>query len=166
MPGLSDEECAALLDRNRERLRRLAIAMCHEEAEREDLAQEMVLAVWRGRSGFRGEAKASTWLHRIAVTVALQRLRRRRTRPQPVALDDGPEPEAPDADAARTARQDLLRAMARLPDVDRAVLALHLEDRPLAEIAEVVGSTPNAIAVRLLRIRERLRHLLSDYRHA
>ncbi|WP_413869578.1 RNA polymerase sigma factor [Albidovulum sp.] len=121
---------------------RVAQRMLGDPAEAEDVAQEAMLRLWRAAPGWQpGAAKVTTWLYRVVVNLATDRLRRRRT----VALDDAPEPEdgRPGAlagliEADRAAA--LQAALMVLPERQReAVVLRHLEGLANPEIAAVMG---------------------------
>jgi len=120
---------------------RIARRLLGDEAEAEDVAQEAMLRLWRIAPEWRaGEAKVTTWLYRVAVNLATDRLRRRRG----VSLDAMPEPEdgAPGA-AAGLIEADrmaaLEAALMALPDRQRqAVVLRHLEGLANPEIAEIM----------------------------
>lgn len=121
---------------------RVAQRMLGDPAEAEDVAQEAMLRLWRAAPGWQpGAAKVSTWLYRVVVNLATDRLRRRRA----VALDDAPEPEdgRPGAlagliEADRAAA--LQAALMVLPERQReAVVLRHLEGLANPEIAAVMG---------------------------
>lgn len=121
---------------------RVAQRMLGDPAEAEDVAQEAMLRLWRAAPGWQpGAAKVSTWLYRVVVNLATDRLRRRRA----VALDEAPEPEdgRPGAlagliEADRAAA--LQAALMVLPERQReAVVLRHLEGLANPEIAAVMG---------------------------
>lgn len=160
---LSDDQFVSEVSANLPRLRGLCRAYCRELTDREDLLQDILATAWRHRGSFRQEASFSTWLYRVAVNVALQRLRRLRRVPVEEPLDAVPEPpsSATSTSAEEVMDAALAAAIDTLPLVDRTVVALHLAQRSHAEIAGVIGVSANAIAIRLSRIRERLRDRLT-----
>jgi len=127
--------------------------------DREDLRQEIVLELWRSFPSFRGEAKVSTWMYRVALNVALLRRRRAGVRAE-VEL----EPEPQDTTAVDEHDDEgvrLLYACIReLPAVDRAIVLLHLEKHTYEEIAALTGLTRSNVSVRLVRLKARLRERL------
>ena len=134
------------------------------DSDAEDVLQEVFLRVHRNLSKFRGEARFRTWLHRIAVNVALKRrdrLKRRSTVPF-----DGPEPVADHPEpterlAAREAQEALWRAMDQLPDHQRAVVVLRgIEGLSFAEVAETLGIRKPTAESRMARAKARLKELL------
>lgn len=147
-------------------------------AEAEELTQETFLKVSRALAGFRGEAKLSTWIYRIATNVALDRLRSKSppTRSPELSLESNEMAEAvPDTDVwsgeeRPVATQVLARAemdacirdvVTDLPDEYKAVLVLsEFEGLKAREVADVLGHSVGAVKIRLHRARERLRAAL------
>ena len=134
-------------------MRRLCGAYADRAMDREDLFQEIFLAVWRALPAFRGDASVRTWLYRIAHNVALTwQARQRRRDAQESPLTDHPGP-ATEMDVRRL---ELKRAVARLPPGDRTLVLLWLEGLSAAEIEDVTGVKAPTVAVRLSRIRRAL----------
>lgn len=134
-------------------IRRLCAAYAASAADREDLFQDIFLAVWRALPAFRGDSSARTWLYRIAHNVALTwqtRDRRRRTRE--TAMNDDIQPSG-STDLRRLA---LNQAIAAMNPADRALTLLWLEGLSATEIEDVTGVKAATVAVRLSRIRKQL----------
>ena len=134
-------------------IRRLCAVYAADPADREDLFQDICLAIWRALPAFRGDASERTWLYRIAHNVALtwqSRTRRRQSREAPLDRDVGTgEPPG--------LRQFALRqALASLSDGDRTLTVLWLEGLTAGEIETVTGLKAATVAVRLSRIRKAL----------
>jgi RNA polymerase sigma factor (sigma-70 family) len=133
-------------------------------AERDDLAQEVLLAVWQALQRFRGESSLKTFVLRVAHNRGLSHAwRRSKLTPLEREADDLPDPR-PSADeqvAASQRTEQFLRHMRILPLGQREVLALALEGLPHAEIAVIVGITAENVAVRLGRAREALRRSIA-----
>ena len=169
----------ALVARFQGRIYRLVRRMTGSDGEAEDALQDAFLSAYRSLATFRGEAKFSTWLYRIATNAALMRNRARARRPV-----ESLEAYAPSFDAAgRHAREpadlslaaradellDRRRLMAqalegidRLPEACRAAFVLRdLEEMPTAEVAIVLGIDAAAVRQRVHRARLLLRGFLS-----
>lgn len=144
-------------------LRRLAGVYLRQPADREDLFQEIAVALWQAIPRFRGESTVRTWLYRIAHNVALSsaaKLYRRGATEQagPVPTDPQPAPRDAEHEILRVEKQRLLAvAIRELPVIDRQIVLLHLEGLAYAEIVEVCGLSETAVATRLSRIREKLK---------
>lgn len=151
-------------------LRRVARVYAGGPVESADLAQEIALAVFRALPSFRGEASERTFVHRIAHNRGIAHAVARRTRdavtPIAPAPPDARDPSPPPDEALDAARRSeaLLAAIATLPVGSRAVITLALEGMSHSEIADVLGSTANSVAVRLSRARTELRALLETTR--
>lgn len=153
---------------HRPMLVRLARAWAATDADVEDLVQEMLLALWRALPGFRGDAKESTWIYRVALTVALGRRRAEGRRVPTEAAESEADLEraagraAPAGSGGEATEHERLRlsrvlaAIRAMPPVDRSVLVLALEGASLQETADVLGITANNAGVRLHRARHRL----------
>jgi RNA polymerase sigma-70 factor (ECF subfamily) len=134
-------------------MRRLCGAYASRAMDREDLFQEIFLAVWRALPAFRGDASVRTWLYRIAHNVALTwQTRHRRRHAREAAFDEDTRPAA-EIDVRRF---ELTRAVARLPAGDRTLVLLWLEGLSAVEIEDVTGIKAPTVAVRLSRIRRAL----------
>ncbi|MEM1451381.1 MAG: RNA polymerase sigma factor [Planctomycetota bacterium] len=136
----------------------------------EDVVQDVLLAAWRGRRTFRGEAEWTTWLHTIAVrrarNAARARARRERWFGRPdsdavhAAEDRGAPAGTPDAGEPNAAVRSHLR---RLRHADREVLVLrYLEELDVEEIARRLGLKRAAVDARLSRARKRLASLMGE----
>ena len=146
-----------------ESLRRLAASYESAADRREDLLQEIRLALWKALPTFRGECSMRTFVYRVAHNRALTHVWRRRA--QEVSSEDlsevsDPNP-GPESTAIRKADQEsLMSAIRRLPVPYRQVITMVLEELPQSEIAAVLGITENNVAVRLNRARNWLRREL------
>jgi RNA polymerase sigma-70 factor (ECF subfamily) len=136
--------------------------------EREDLAQEILLQVWRSLPQFRGRSSAATWFYRVALNTALgwhRKEGRRRARQQPL-LD--PEelpvggPDSAEQLHQREAVEQLYDAIHRLPKADAALVLLYLDDLSYREISEVLGISENHVGVKLLRAKKALGELMKE----
>jgi RNA polymerase sigma factor (sigma-70 family) len=126
--------------------------------ERDDLAQDVLVAVWRALGRFRGEGSLKSFVLRIAHNRGLSHAWDRAKRPRPEAIDvPDPRPTLEEYAVAIEQTERLLRNLRALPLGQRQVLALALEGVPHAEIAAIVAITPENVAVRLGRAKDALR---------
>lgn len=160
------------------RLLAVARRIVVSEEDARDVLQEAYTSAFKALPKFEGQAKLSTWLHRIVVNTALMRLRTRKRKPEesiepllPSFKDDGHRADAA-ADWADGADVALERAETRafvraqidtLPDSYRTVLLLRdIEELTTAEVAGMLGISENAVKIRLHRARQALRALLDE----
>ena len=139
----------AMLQDNQAALERLARRYAGPVDWR-DLVQEMHLQLWRSFGSFDRRAQLSTWVYRVALNTALSRVRRPRR--EHVPLDDVPERGC--SGHAVEPMDVLEEFLAGLEPVPRALLLMDLEGLSREQIAEVLGLSPNAVAVRMTRLRK------------
>lgn len=142
------------------RHRRIIGKVCYlyatDSADFDDLRQEVLIALWRGFCSFEGRSAASTWVYRVSLNACIsycRRNRRHRTA-QPLAealaiADDDP--------TLRERMSELAALLARLDPMEKALMALWLDELSYDEIAAVTGLQRNTVASRLHRIRLKLR---------
>lgn len=157
-----EQEFDRLLAANGPALVRLAVSYTNTPSDRDDLLQEISLAVWQALPAFRGECSVRTFLFRIAHNRAIAHLARNPAR-YPAADADAVHDPAPDPESglAREQAAERLRcAIRRLPLFYRQAIMLALEDLGYAEIAEVLGISESNVGARLSRARQLLRESL------
>ncbi|MEL6537332.1 MAG: sigma-70 family RNA polymerase sigma factor [Bacteroidota bacterium] len=134
-------------------------AYTHSQADFEDYYQEVCLQLWKSREAFQERSAWSTWVYRVTLNVCLSL--QRKSKKEPATSELLPEDLTTNSYAFQNEELELLYAAIRqLKEVDRALILLYLEEKSHAEIAEILGTNPNNIGVRLLRIKERLKKLL------
>jgi RNA polymerase sigma-70 factor (ECF subfamily) len=127
-------------------------------ADAEDAAQETFLAVARALPGYRGEASVKTWVHRIAIRVALKLRARRQPRGE---LDPGASDQGPDPIADHVAADAMARALAALSFEHRLVISLFaVAGMTHAEIADTLGVPEGTVWSRLHHAKHKLGELL------
>jgi RNA polymerase sigma-70 factor, ECF subfamily len=159
---------AELFRRHRSDVGRLVFRMLGPTADSEDVVQEVFLQVHRSLGEFRGQAKFTTWLHRVTVNVVLMVRRAARSRPVFAGeVTDDHEPDKgllPDEAAARHARIAAFRRLLdRLPEKKRTVFILHeIEGLVPAEIAEMVDAPVLTVRTRLFYARRELAEMMRE----
>lgn len=168
-----------LVDRYAGWIRRVACRILADEAEADEVTQDVLLTVVRKIQTFRGDAALSSWIYRIAANAAYQRLRARRSRRE-ISLESflpAFDPEGRHAEpvtdwserledpaVASEVRTAIERGLARLPEEYRVVVLLHdVEGLPNAEVAAALGLSLAAVKSRVHRARLFLRHELAQF---
>ncbi len=155
----------ALVARKLPRLLSLAGRMLGDPGDAQDVAQETFLRIWKQAGKWRaGPARFDTWIHRVALNLCYDRLRRRREivfADPPERLDEGPGPGR-GLEAQDTGRR-VAAALAALPDRQReAIVLCHYQELGNIEAAAVLGVSVEALESLLGRGRRTLRATLSD----
>lgn len=146
---------------------RVALRLCGNHHDAQDIAQEALIAGWQNLDRFRNDATFSTWLYQIVTRRALNKLSRGRVLASLDLLGDVPGHDAePAAQVERNFAVDAVTdALAALPLPQRAAVVLHhFEGLSYAEVAAVTGSTVPAVRSHLFRARRRLGTTLGDWR--
>jgi len=127
----------------------------------EDYYQEVCLQIWKSRNNFKGQSEWSTWVYRLSLNVSMTLLKKRKNNQQYTASDLLVEEVSEESRAfADESLNQLYRGIRQLSEVDRAVILLYLEEKSYQEIADIIGTKPNNIGVRIKRIKERLKKIL------
>lgn len=139
-------------------------------ADRADLLQELMLAMWRAVPAFAGGSKPSTFIYRVAHNAALTWWRGASTYARRVAQYAGEVPLAAEQDGAARDREAealavVYAAIRELPPLDRSLILLQLDGVSYAAMAEIHGLTENHVGVRLARIRQKLTDMLKEKTH-
>ncbi len=157
-----------LYDAHAPRVYRLVYRLCGDDDLAQEFTQEAFIRAFDRLDRFRGESALSTWLHRIAVTVTangMRKVRRLRSREWeidpdlPAALGAGGAPSGePDL------RARLAAAIDALPEIYRTTLVMHdIEGYTHAEIASMLGVPEGTCKTRLAAARAKLREALADF---
>ncbi len=177
--GKEDAAFEELVRAHGGRLLAVARRFLRNEEDARDAVQDAFLSAFRNIGRFEGQARLSTWLHRIVVNAALMKLRTRKRRPEesiedllPRFREDGhlAEPASPWRESVQQslerqeAREAVQAGIQQLPESYRAVLLLRdVEEHTTQEAAALLGITPANVKVRLHRARQALRGLLAPH---
>lgn len=159
----AQDRFVALLEEHKKILYKVASSYCRNTAERQDLVQEMVVALWKSFGRYDDRYRFSTWMYRIALNVAISfhRSEVRRTRHTVPAGDFVLEiaaaaPESARPDDEFRLLQDLMQ---QLGELDRALLILYLDETRYDTIAEILGISETNVGTKISRIKQKLRTL-------
>jgi RNA polymerase sigma-70 factor, ECF subfamily len=146
---------------------RVALRLCGNHHDAQDIAQEALVAAWEALPQFRADASFSTWLYQIVTRRALNKVSRGRTDDRIDLLGEISDPDGePAAQTTRNLTADAVTdALAALPFAQRTVVVLrHFEGLSYAEVAEVTRSTVPAVRSHLFRARRTLGKRLEEWR--
>lgn len=166
--GGKSEQFEHILDRYSEQVFNLIahIVPCKEDAE--ELTQDVFIKVFRLLSTFKEESSFSTWIYRIATNTAISATRKRKH--DTLHLDDAAYSNIPEEIIDEALDNDSEEQLQRLSDAiemlradERALITLYyINEKPIAEVASVLGLTASNVKIKLHRIRKKLYLILND----
>ncbi len=166
-PSRRETAFTTLVDRYHRRVFAVCLQVLGSPSEAEDATQETFVKLARGAGTFRGDAKLSTWLYRVAHNVCTDHVRYDARRPSTPVAEIADLHEAPteaDSTAGTDTAMSVRAALARLDEEHRRVLMLvGVEGLSYAEAAEATGTAVGTVKSRVSRARVRLAELLSDH---
>lgn len=144
-----------------------------EQADFEDLYQEILIQLWKALPGFSGKSKLSTWVYRVALNNALvyrRNLKRREDKQARYAAEARWEAGQSSshfsdddvADKDQKGVELLYTCIRELPKADRALIILYLEEKKYHEIADITGLTSSNVGVKINRIKKKLYKMLKE----
>jgi RNA polymerase sigma-70 factor (ECF subfamily) len=155
-----DSAFAELVDRYKNLVYAMIYRMMSDRTQVEDLAQDVFLKVHRGLPYFRGEARLSTWIYRIVANVCVQA--RSNRRPMTSSTDVAEPASSDGAFADLELRDRIEKAMAKLPDNYRFLIAAHyLKGVQYEALAESLNIPLGTVKTHLFRAKRQLRELMS-----
>ena len=123
-----------------------------------DLYQEVIYNLWKSFPKFRNECSLSTWMYRIALNTCITGMRKELRRPRQISILDLKEnliePESMEGNI-----REMYKLIYRLKTLERAIILLYLEEKSYREIADITGLTLNNVAIKLKRIKEKLKKM-------
>lgn len=138
-------------------------AYTYTQEDFEDYYQEVCLQIWKSRDNFKQQSEWSTWIYRLALNVCMTLFKKKKNNKHNMNSDSLPTEVIEDSKAFLDEDLNMLyAAIKQLSEIDRAVILLYLEERPYKEIAAVIGTSENNIAVRVKRIKARLKKIITN----
>ncbi|MDX6215703.1 MAG: polymerase sigma-70 factor, subfamily [Frankiales bacterium] len=154
-----------LLGRHRQRMWAVAIRTLGDPEDAADAVQDASLSAYRAAASFRGDARVTTWLHRIVVNACLDRARRQAVRPT-VPMPERPPADPRDELAERETQLVVQLALAGLPEEQRAAIVLvDLTGFSVEDAAAILDVPPGTVKSRCFRARARLAVSLGHLRN-
>ena len=156
------KEFIDLIDKNKGIIHKVSLMYTNNVTDKEDLYQEICMQLWRSYGRYRGDAKLSTWLYRVALNTAISTVRKSTRQIDTVELDPHRHYNVKDEEKDDMTR-NLFRAISLLDKIDRAIIILWLEERKYEEISEIMGLSKSAVSVRLVRLRKKLEEHIKKF---
>jgi len=139
---------------------RICMGYVNDQDLAKDMAQETFILIWRKLPQFRNESAVGTWIYRIASNNCLRQIERSNRMPKtelPEQIEDSLEPDM------EWQSRLLYKCIAELPETDRIIISLELEDVKQAEIAKITGLSESNVRVKVFRIKEKLTQKFKQY---
>ena len=147
-------------------LHKICNVYAYNKADRQDLLQEMLLQLWRAYPHFRGQAKISTWMYRIALNTAISgfRKQKRQIKTQDIQANDAFLNKFTDKISIEEDEKliQMYAAIAQLKDLEKAIVMLYLDDYSYEKMAAMLGISVNQIGVKLHRIKLKLKKIITQ----
>lgn len=150
-----------LIEQHRGIVFKIVNTYCFDPDDRMDLAQEIMVQLWRAFSKYDGQRSFPTWMYRIALNVAISHVRTTvRRGVQPVRLDEELH-NLPDDPGDHLLTEERISALqtfiAAQNELDRALLLLYLDDHSYQQIAEILGISESNVGTKISRLKQRIR---------
>jgi RNA polymerase sigma factor (sigma-70 family) len=145
-----------------QKVHRLCLGYTGDSMQADDLLQEVFIKVWENLEKFRGESQVSTWLYRITVNTCLLYIRNAKKTTK-VDIEKTVLKISEDTDEKENQIQLLYKCISELPEADRLIITLLLEEVPYAEIASITDISEGNLRVKIHRIKQQLSTIYSKY---
>ncbi len=163
-----EEQFKQIVDENKDRILRICRYYNSNPEDQKDMYQEVLVNVWKSLDSFRGDAKLSTWVYRIAVNTSLS-FTGKAYRNMKLMVDKDvqnlnllfDEDDAEQKEKYETGLDALQAQLNLLSVIDKALISLMLEGLSTREIADIIGLTEPNVRVKIHRVKEQLREQLT-----
>ena len=164
---MTQEEFVTQVQTNQGIIKKICRLYCQTEPDQEDLFQEIVVQLWKGLPKFEGQSKFTTWMYRVALNTAISDFRKKKrglhfSDAEVALLDVKNEPQDIGKEEQLSA---LYTSINQLPEIDKAVVMLYVENKSYEEMEDILGINTNNLKVKMHRIKDKLRQLTKNIYH-
>jgi len=152
----SEQEFIKLLNTHLKIVYKVCNLYMDSKTDREDLFQEITLQAWKSFATYRGDAQFSTWLYRVALNTAITFFRKEKKQIQTTYSEVFPDVSSSENNIEEQVIA-MYKAIGNLNNIDKALVMLYIEDYSYIEIGEMLGITPNNVAVKMIRVKAKLK---------
>jgi RNA polymerase sigma factor (sigma-70 family) len=152
----NEQEFIQLLNKHQNIIHKVCSIYMDTPADKEDLFQEVTLQAWKAYPSFRGDAKFSTWLYRVALNTAITFFRKEKKQVPTFSTEIFPDTTDYHNPIEEQVKA-MYKAIGELSKIDKALVMLYLEDYNYNLIGEMLGISANNVAVKLNRIKVKLK---------
>jgi RNA polymerase sigma-70 factor (ECF subfamily) len=160
----TEQAFLTMVNENQGIIHKICQVYTNNPADKEDLFQEIVIQLWKSYGTFRGEAKFSTWMYRIALNTAISDIRKKERKVKIIFPEVEPKELADDnTDKGKEEQMKLLfKAIAQLSELEKAIVMLYLEEKSYEEMEEILGISNGNLRVKMNRIKDKLRTITKE----
>ena len=151
-----NQEFIDILLQNKRIIYKVCFMYARDNDDINDLYQDVVLNLWKAYQSFKGHSSISTWIYRIALNTCITSLRKKKNYDYVHLKQDIDVLDDCELDEFLKQMYELIH---RLDNVDKMYIMLWLDEKNYDEIAEIVGVSRNNVAIRLHRIKEKLKKM-------
>lgn len=151
------------LEKNQNIVHKVCRIYTNDQDAHNDLFQEITIQLWKAYPKFRGDAKFSTWMYRIALNTAITLYRKSKRQVEAQNIDDivFKVKAEPYDDTEERQLKLIYGAIKELNDIDKALVFLYLEDKNYTEISETLGISEVNARVKMNRVKTKLKKMLN-----
>lgn len=161
---MGESEFIQLIQENQRIIHKVCSMYVQRVEDRDDLFQEITLQAWKSYARFKGDARFSTWLYRVALNTAITHFRKQKRNPLRQSEETVIDLQDTPTDPTEEQFQIMYKAIGELSEVDKALVLLYLDDYPYDDIAQMMGITANHVAVKMNRIKTKLQSITQQMR--
>ncbi len=159
--GNKDDEFVLLIQENQGIIFKITTIYTDNAIDQQDLYQDIVYQLWKSYGTFRGEAKISTWMYRIALNTAITRLKKEKRTGHRVSIDQVVLQQTENYDMEFEEKLKILYAKIHNLNVfEKGLMLLLLEGKKYNEIAEITGISASNVGTKISRIKQKLKNQL------
>lgn len=155
-----ETEFEKIIRQNKSTIYTVCYMFSEDADEVNDLFQEVLINLWKGFAGFRGESRPNTWIWRVSFNTCIS-IDRKKKRRETISLETNIN-LFEDSDGDSRQIRMLYKRIHLLKPFDRAIVLLWLENMTYEEISAIVGISVKNVSVRLYRIKEELKQMPAE----
>lgn len=163
MSSALEQQFISQLEEHQNIIHKVCRLYTHDRESHNDLFQEIAVQLWRAYPKFRGEARFTTWMYRVALNTAITLYRKNKRQPRTQEFDTLAYKIKADSfdDTQEKQLQLMYEAIKQLNDIEKALIFLYLEDKDYHEIADTLGISEVNARVKMNRVKTKLRTILN-----
>ena len=160
----SEKDFIQFIEENQKIIYKVCNLYMNNEQDKKDLFQEIVLGAWKGYRNFKGDAKFSTWLYRVALNTAITFYRKEKRQVTTASYREDYAVIFSDTQFSEDEQLTAMhKAIADLSKIDKGLVMLYLEDYSYNDIGDIMGISSNNVAVKMNRIKAKLKENSKKY---